>query len=416
MLNNISTFESVINDALEGFGDDVITMSAFESFLETVISEIGDEPITMSAFESVLNDALSEFGDDVLTMSAFESFLEAAIKEFGDDRITLAGFEAIVTESINSIGLESMFGEDVVSRLLAQAKENMLTKCQTVEECDQYMEKITAEATKYNNALMEIKTAAEEFKTEQIDKATFAARIKPYLDELKNSCEVINICSSDAEMANDDDIANLKAFIIGVKDIIIAHREALSRSEGGDTPNTNDALESVINTIDGLTIAEEGNITHAFRIRFSTLKKDASALIKEARKDIKSGNYTDAIAKLQKAKTAYKQLAKEGEKLKTYQSEYGLTEKNSKGGEKVTTRHMDSNAKTSIRLWVNDQIQKIDELIFKAKEKINKAKKATESFDDLDLDDEVIDDLDDDDEDDEALESLMFEMQADLMD
>ncbi len=397
--NNISAFESVLNDALEELGNDITPMSAFES---------------------VLNDVLKELGDDIVTMSAFESFIETIIQEVGDAPTTISTFESIVQESINSIGMESMFGEGVVAKLLTQAKENIEAKCKTVEDCDAYLEKLTDETTKYNNALMEIKTAAEEFKTGQIDKPTFAGRVKPYLDELKNSCEVINLCSTDAESADDDDIANLKAFIIGVNDILKTHREALSREDGGDTPGDNDVLESVIDYIDDLTIATEGNVTHALRIRFSSLKKDASATIKEAKKDIKDGNYADAIAKLQKAKTTYKQLAKEGEKLATVQSPYGLTEKNSKGGQKVTTRHEDSFSKTSIRLWVNNKIQQIDELIFRAKEKMNKAKKATESYMDGDdiINNNFDDDdcCDDDDEDEEALESMLFEMQVDLMD
>lgn len=311
------------------------------------------------------------------------------------------------------LAVESMMSEGAVEDLLASAQSKINASCKTVDDCDSYLANIENETEKYNNALNEIKLTAEELKNGQIDQETFAGRVKPYMAELKNSCDILDLAvgNSDTEGLSDSDIVNLKTFLIGVREIILRRREELSRDLGGDTPN--ETLESLVSFLSGNEIVIEGKIKDAasnLKAKLKSKKKEASELVEEARDDIKSDDLADATRKLSKAKKVYQDIGRQFSNLKE---------------------------------WSKKQVSRIDALIAKVKDKMKrKSKAATESFFDYDiyeldaaleaaLDEEVeeladeiveegedvdIEDVEvdveeeDDDEDEESLESLYFRL------
>lgn len=199
----------------------------------------------ITALENYLDNVLSE-DSDVLDSSiyALESAIDTCLEDLGEDEVTAISLEAIIELSL--LALESELGEGPVEELLTKAKAILTEKTPTVEDVDVFLEKMETESAKYNNALGEMKLAGEEFQTEQIDKETFKARIKPYITELEESCKALGL--DDVE----DNVSNLKAFIVGIHQFLTMRREELSRCDGGDTPSDDEDDESMVEVEDVL--------------------------------------------------------------------------------------------------------------------------------------------------------------------
>ncbi len=337
---------------------------------------------TLSAFESVLDDAMIDLGSSGDTISAYESMLDSAMIE---------------------IGLESMFGEGVVAQLIAKARTKIETECTTVELCDEFSEKLQVETAKFNGALDNMKLAAEEHKTDQITKSEFVARVQPYLAELRNSCNILNISDIDdvdSEGVSDSDVANLRAFILGVAEIISTRREDLSRSQGGDTPT--ESIESFIDYLDNLEIATEAIDVQAVKDGFKKKKDEAVATVAKAKAAFKEGSYTKASALYAKAKSMFGSLGQNAKKVAK-----------------------DTEQENRLKKSFAAAAAKCESAIAKIKKKKVAKESFLDGFDfsfesDIELDEEVVLEMDELDEDetedieedvDEAFESLMFELE-----
>lgn len=312
--------------------------------------------------------------------------------------------------------IESLLCPDCVSKLLAQVKSNVETKCKTAEDCDAMMEKVKQEAVKFNDCLGKMAEAAKGFKAGSVSKDELANVINPCITELRQSCDVLKLgedCVDDSQDVSDDDIANLRAFIIGTRDIIAKRKEELDTPENApkdqtdgetvkDAPNDEDdaskanlsdvdsdkaeaaqedvadvLLESIVPELEDASydIADEGNISFILRQKFGFDAKETKAVIKEAKAKAKVKDYAGAITLYKKAKSMYENTLKKIEKIPD--KEVAMAYRKSKD-QYVT----DPITKTAAVNSFKNKIFKMENAIDKLEQARKSAtKKATESFD-----------------------------------
>lgn len=310
-------------------------------------------------------------------------------------------------ESIDSFAaFESMLCDECVNQLLEQVQQNVDATCKTVEDCDAMAEKVKVETAKFNECLETMAEAAKAFKAGAISKEEMTEKVTPCINELKQSCDVLKIdsCCDDAQDIADDDITNLRAFIVGVAEIVAKKKETMlapppidEKPEGDENTmddDTDKTLESDINSLiendievnleslieslndtEGETPATESSIGFILREKFGFDAKEVSKLVKDADKMAKAKEYDGAIQMYKKAIAAYtKSLAK----IKSIPDKHLAMVSRKKADDYVT----DSVSKTAA-------INSFENKIFAIKNKIeaclNKkhaaAAKATESFD-----------------------------------
>lgn len=177
---------------------------------------------TNAVFESLIADTHSEETSNVVDTNNEDS---------------TAAFEQVIGNAIeqvnSSIAVESLMCPGCVNKLLEKASSNITSKCTTVTECDAMMETLKVEIQKFNDCLGTMSAAAKEFKNGAIAKEELSNKISPCLAELRQSCDILKIGDDTIDNngdVTDEDVANLSAFIAGVREIISKRRAEL------DTP------------------------------------------------------------------------------------------------------------------------------------------------------------------------------------
>lgn len=297
---------------------------------------------------------------------------------------SFAAFESFVERSIFDIdamiepAMEGLFGTKSVEKLLAKVQKTVDKKCKKPEDCDDMIAEVAEMAEKYNTCLGGMKELAEQLKNEQIDKKEFKTKLAPYVKELKETCKMLKLSDvvKKTENVTDDEIANVKAFIIGTKEILDRKKTELEGHIASPS------IESFINSLDEMMIAEEGAIANAkfaLKKRFGDDKKAAKALIKEAKQYVKSGDYKTAITKYKEAKNAFKKILDAANKIpdRVYDESVAIGEKEVTG-----TRF----SKATLKNWAKEQIANCEYAIDRIQTKMKKAM-ANEST--IDIDSEI---------------------------
>lgn len=211
--------------------------------------------VDITTLESYIDDIMGEDSIDDSSLLALESTIDTALEGLEDEQNnSILNLEVAI--EMATIAVESEMGELEVEKLLTKAKSVLEDKILTVEDADKYLNKIESESTKFNNALTEMKTAGEELQTDQIDKQTFKERVKPYMNELEESCSALGLV--DVE----NNVANLKAFIVGIHQYLSMKREELSRGNGDDTPSDDvddDAMIEAENALESFLELDNDN-------------------------------------------------------------------------------------------------------------------------------------------------------------
>ena len=291
------------------------------------------------------------------------------------------------------ISIESLLCPDCVKTLLDQVKTNIDNSCKTIEDCDRMAEKVKDEAAKFNKCLDTMAEAAKGFQAGTVTKDELAATCNPCLAELRASCDVLKFdkCCDDSQDVTDEDIANLRAFIIGVHDMVAKKRSELvsptavptsSTSKDGPDANECKTTESFI----FVGPANENELTFVLRQKFGFDSKLAKATVKEGKQHLKAKEFNEAVACFKKAKSMYSSALTKcknmPDKIKT--AKY-LTNNHDLTGRKTGESYKEASfTKTAAMNSFSKKIGEMDELIDKAmQQKRALTAKAAESFIDI---------------------------------
>jgi len=215
-----------------------------------------------------------------------------------------------------SIAMEGIFDpEATVDTLLATVKENITSKVTTVDQAASLENRLSEEAAEFNSMLATISNAMRQCEAGEITKEEALAAAKPCVDALKERCEALKLGGVDVK---DDDIteseiAMLREFIVGCKDIVAAHKESLQECPvAQNEEKSKEASEGVLSYLGNMDVANEASLM--MQVRNSNNAKTATALYKNAKKLYAMGSKDKAKTYMQQAKAKYEKCLEEAKK------------------------------------------------------------------------------------------------------
>lgn len=151
--------------------------------------------------------------------------------------------KSIIDEDL--IAQEGLTGSTNVDKLLKVAEKSINSKCQTPEDCDIMIEKVQKESTTFNDGLGAMLQASRDLRGGNINQEEFANIIRASIASIQNEAVMLKISDlvKDTNDVHDEDIANVRAYIIGVSDLIRTRRAELTSSLNG---SVNTASESFV--------------------------------------------------------------------------------------------------------------------------------------------------------------------------
>ena len=152
---------------------------------------------------------------------------------------TVDDFLVIATESI--IGRSK---KRAVNDLLADSKKTLTKKLKTADACDEYMNALRVETTKFNDCLKTLNATKKEFDAGKIDPKEFNEETKNAIKAITKSCKTLK-CKlddfvDDKSAVTSSDIADFTAYTNGLIDITKQIRDSLSKGN----ESTFSAMES----------------------------------------------------------------------------------------------------------------------------------------------------------------------------
>lgn len=165
------------------------------------------------------------------TAAASEALMNATTAE--DFLSAMEALTTAVDEQI-SYAMES-FTKDALDSALDAFGKMVDEKCSTVTECEAMASAIAGSSEKYNALLGAMKEGIEKAQTGMIDKETLSKVLATAGAELKSLCDDCGLggISADDELS-DDDITNLRALLLGAKQIV--DQRAVALGGGSDQP------------------------------------------------------------------------------------------------------------------------------------------------------------------------------------
>ena len=218
-----------------------------------------------------------------------------------------------------AIAQEGIFDpEATVETLLEAVKENITSKVTSVDQAADLENRLSEEAAEFNAMLSTISNAMRQCEAGEITKEEALAAAKPCVDALKERCEALRL--GDIDVRDDDitenEIAMLREYIVGCKDIVAAHKEELQ-----DCPitqndeNSEEASEGVLSYLGNLEVAEEASGKLTRSVRHSIDAKNAAALYKNAKKLYAMGSKDKAKSYMEQAKAKYQKCLDDAKKV-----------------------------------------------------------------------------------------------------
>lgn len=162
------------------------------------------------------------------------------------------------------IAEEGLFGPTPVSKLLAAAEKQIAKKCKTMQDCDYWMEKVQHEYTILNDTLGEMVDLNQQFKAGNIEKKAWQAGIKAASAKLKTEACMLKLSDivKKKDSITEEEIANLKNYIVGVTNIIQARKKevnsALMNSAEVEGEPDETAAEALLDLNSGESVVIEG--------------------------------------------------------------------------------------------------------------------------------------------------------------
>lgn len=214
--------------------------------------------------------------------------------------------------------------EMTATKLLAIVRENVENNVKTVDQAAALENRLSEEAAKFNDCLTTIMNAQNKFTRGEISKEDMLAECAPCVDMLKNKCEALqlaNVNVSDGDIT-EDEIATLREYIVGCKDIVASHREMLQQC-----PTC--ATEGLMSSLADMEIATEASTIS--ELRKSNEAKTAKQLYTQARRMYGLGAKEKAKKYLAQSKKLYEKLLAKAKQLGKFRK-VDRTTKSSFGG------------------------------------------------------------------------------------
>ena len=224
------------------------------------------------------------------------------------------------------------------AKLLDAVRANVAEKVTTVDQAAALELKLSQEAAQFNDCLTTISNAIHKFERGEISKEEMMNESAPCVSALKTKCEALKLANVNVPGGDitEDEIATLREYIVGCKDIVAAHKEKLQACCGDA------ATEGLMASMENMEIATEANnmAKKAKALKKSTDAKTAAQLYMQARKLYGLGSKEKAQKYLGQAKKLYEKLLatakKEAKMYKVDRTNYmnkskGLTGNKSKG-------------------------------------------------------------------------------------
>lgn len=192
------------------------------------------------------------------------------------------------------------------AKLLDAVRANVAEKVTTVDQAAALELKLSQEAAQFNDCLTTISNAIHKFERGEISKEEMMNESAPCVSALKTKCEALKLANINVPGGDitEDEIATLREYIVGCKDIVAAHKEKLQACCGDA------ATEGLMASMENMEIATEasGMAKKAKALKQSTDAKTASQLYMQARKLYGLGSKEKAQKYLSQAKKLYEKL------------------------------------------------------------------------------------------------------------
>jgi hypothetical protein len=279
---------------------------------------------------------------------------------------------------VEDIAYESLFNTSKTDELLekVQATADAAETSEAIAAIDLAL---TTETEKFNSCLGELKDLASQYAIEEITKDELAARTSPILDELKASSHILGIAEfvdKEDDPITDEEMATLKAVLLGAKEIVSQRKMALSpmvEYEDDDTlpiDEEDSSVESFIDTLSNYMVPTENNYAelqaleslwglvgdreskNALKARYSSAK----TLLSSGKKKYSKKDYSGAISDFGSAKKEFLSILKAVEK--SYR-DAGISASISATVTKAARDLSDGESATSVRAKISSQLGKI---------------------------------------------------------
>ena len=192
------------------------------------------------------------------------------------------------------------------AKLLDAVRANVAEKVTTVDQAAALELKLSQEAAQFNDCLTTISNAIHKFERGEISKEEMMNESAPCVSALKTKCEALKLANVNVPGGDitEDEIATLREYIVGCKDIVAAHKEKLQACCGDA------ATEGLMASMENMEIATEANNMKkkAKSLKESTDAKTAAQLYMQARKLYGLGSKEKAQKYLSQAKKLYEKL------------------------------------------------------------------------------------------------------------
>lgn len=224
------------------------------------------------------------------------------------------------------------------AKLLDAVRANVAEKVTTVDQAAALELKLSQEAAQFNDCLTTISNAIHKFERGEISKEEMMNESAPCVSALKTKCEALKLANVNVPGGDitEDEIATLREYIVGCKDIVAAHKEKLQACCGDA------ATEGLMASMENMEIATEANNMKkkAKGLKNSTDAKTAAQLYMQARKLYGLGSKEKAQKYLSQAKKLYEKLLatakKEAKMYKVDRTNKSMRTADTQKGKEVT--------------------------------------------------------------------------------
>lgn len=252
---------------------------------------------------------------------------------------TIAGLEAYMDDVMAELDIaeEGFFGPRPVAKLLAKVQKNVDKRCKTTQDCDDMLARIKEEEAKFNENIGIMATARKKYDAGELDKKGLAAEVTPCIKDLKATCKMLDLSdfAKDPKDITEDELSNLKAFIVGARDIIRAKKTSITvggsdkvvASESGIFGDLLDEYDYDDDYGYDYEDAEEGalygylmgnnsekQVPGRFKVLRTIFKEksaEAKPVVKQAKAAAKAKDYAEALKLYTQAKKIYESGIKE---------------------------------------------------------------------------------------------------------
>ena len=201
----------------------------------------------------------------------------------------------------NTGAMENLFdAEQTAASLLESVKVNVENTVKTVDEAATLENKLSEEAAQFNTYLTTMSNAIRKCERGEISREEMLAECTPCVTALKEKCAALKLTNTKitGNDITEEEIAMLREYIVGCKDIVAARKKDLQ-----DSPAAEAATEGVLAGLANFEPATEANMYK--EIRQSTEAKTAAQLYKQAKKLYGLGSKEKALEYLKKAQALY---------------------------------------------------------------------------------------------------------------